>query len=185
MVPSDYEKDAMKLGAWVVRQRSLKKKGILERSREQRLDELGFVWAVSEEQWQSMYQLLSKFHEREGHCTVSFRHLEGGRPLGTWAAKQRKMWKAGKLTVEKQNQLDHLGFVWNVLEEQWQSMYQLLVQYHEREGHCSVSQKHSEEGQALGSWINTQRKSWKAGKLSVKKQKQLDQLGFVWGVFKE
>ena len=85
--------------------------------------------AVGPQQWQSWCELLLKCHGREGHCNVPDRHLEEGQKLGRWVGKQRQRWKAGKLSTEKQRQLDQLDFVWDVLEEQWQSQHQLLLKF--------------------------------------------------------
>jgi hypothetical protein len=53
-----------------------------------------------------------------------------------------------------------------------------LERFKHREGHCSVPEKHNENGQKLGLWVSNQRK--RSDRLSVERMQRLDQLGFIW-----
>jgi hypothetical protein len=67
-------------------------------------------------------------------------------------------------------------------KEAWERMFALLVQFKEREGHCSVQYSHNEEGENLGRWVSNQRQAKNAGKLDVTRERRLDKLGIVWDV---
>ena len=181
-VPEGHIEDGAALGRWCREQRVLymHKRETLSEERAAQLDSLDFVWNSRETRWQRNYQLLVHFKAREGHADVPYRHIEDGAPLGTWHQEQRKMRKRGTLSEERITQLDSLGFVWDVLEMQWQRNYQLLVHFKAREGHTFVPKGHIEDGAALGRWCQEQRKVNKRGTLAEERAVQLDSLGFVW-----
>ena len=69
------------------------------------------------------------------------------------------------------------------LGESWDEWYGRLLKFKEREGHCSVPKRYSEDNYRLGLWVGTQR----GGKdiLSEDRKRQLDELGFVWDALTE
>merc|ERR1712238_24712 len=77
------------------------------------------------------------------------------------------------------------GIVWDFQSHQWENYYNLLVKYKDREGQCNVPKLHKEDGEQLGKWLVTQRTANKKGKLNADQIKRLDEIGFVWDVFKQ
>ena len=67
--------------------------------------------------------------------------------------------------------LVEIGIVWDVVSQQWEDMFTLLVQYKDREGDCNVPAKHKEDGKNLGVWLTNRRTGKKNGKLDAEKQK--------------
>eukprot|EP00536_Pseudo-nitzschia_multiseries_P003811 jgi/Psemu1/186623/e_gw1.60.20.1 len=174
------EDDGEKLGMWLNTQRYFRKNGDLDRERIALLDSAGVVWDVLGKQWESMYALLSKYKERTGHCGVPLSHREDGKNLGTWLNKQRHDYKKGTLDGEKADSLEAIGVVWNLTAQQWNGMYELLVRFQDREGHCNVPQNHLEEGEKLGMWLGNQRTYKRLGKLDSNAKRLMDELGVVW-----
>jgi len=121
-----------------------------------------------------------KYKDREGHCNVPQSHVEDGENLGTWLKTQRK-WKE-KLNTDQIKRLDEIGVMWDLLSQQWEKNLSLLVKYKDREGHCNVLQRHKEEGENLGAWLNTQRLAKRKGNLNIYQLKKLDEIGVVWNV---
>ena len=74
--------------------------------------------------------------------------------------------------------MDEIGFVWDVLTQQWEEGFAALVRFKQRERHCNVPQRHKEGGYNLGAWVGTQRRNIDA--LSPARRQRLDELGFVW-----
>jgi hypothetical protein len=114
-VPNHYDTSLHK---WVCRQRELKGEGRLARSREKRLDELGFVYSMkklpdNERQWYLMLQKLQAFKEQHGHCRVPIND-DSDVHLGLWVAEQRR--KGGSNPVQKAI-LDKIGFEWTVADD--------------------------------------------------------------------
>ena len=115
-VPRSHEEDGKLLGQWLAAQRSIRKKGTLEKSRQERLEELGVIWNLQEtrnnRKWMHKYNLLAKFKEREGHCKVPRKYVEEGENLGYWLDKQKEAHRKGKLDPERYQKLDELGVEW-------------------------------------------------------------------------
>jgi len=184
-VPSHHMKDGFQLGRWLNRQKKLKQQGRLENIHVNELNKLGIVWDVSREQLDSNFQLLCKFYKREGHYNVPNRHVEDGFYLGNWLSTQRKLKKKGSLDSARIARLNELGIIWDVVRERWESTFQCLSTFYNREGHCNVLSGHVENGIQLGEWLKLQRKLKKKGKLDIKRVTKLNKLGIVWDVMRE
>ncbi|WP_257616910.1 helicase associated domain-containing protein, partial [Chlamydia suis] len=181
-VPNVYPQNPS-LGVWVSNQRTKFKKGKLAEDKIARLEELGFVWDVTEEAWEENFLELQRFREEHGHCKVP-----GGYPenpdLGSWVSVQRKTFKSSELSEDRIARLEEIGFVWDVLEEEWEKNFLELKRFQEEHGHCKVPQRYP-ENLDLGSWVSTQRYAFKKGKLSEDRIERLEEIGFVWDVFEE
>ena len=92
--------------------------------------------------WDEWFGRLVTFKEREGHCRVPAGHKEGAYRLGQWVATQR----ASKATLmpERLELLDEIGFIWDVLDADWEEGFAALKVFKKREGHCRVPQAHKE-----------------------------------------
>ena len=181
-VPSAHAEGGRALGMWVHGQRMAHRKGALSRVRTERLNALGMVWDL----WDDSFALLSRYCDREGHCDVPHRHVEAdGRALGLWVGSQRTAYRRGALSAARAKQLDTLGMIWDARVRApltWDASFALLSRFHEREGHCRVPQKHVEDGRALGTWVDWQRRARRMGALSRARTERLDALGMVWAV---
>ncbi|MBM3596175.1 MAG: hypothetical protein FJX31_10475, partial [Alphaproteobacteria bacterium] len=60
----------------------------------------------------------------------------------------------------------------------WDEWYGRLVKFKAREGHCSVPQRHAEDGYRLGQWVSAQRKT--KDQMSPERVRRLEELGFLW-----
>ncbi|WP_080132990.1 DEAD/DEAH box helicase [Chlamydia suis] len=171
------------LGSWVSVQRKNFKKGKLSEGRIARLEEIGFVWDVTEEAWEKNFLELKRFQEEHGHCKVPQRYPQNP-DLGSWVSNQRVDFKEGKLSEDRIARLEEIGFVWDVLEEEWEKNFLELKRFQEEHGHCKVPRGYPQNPD-LGSWVGTQRYAFKKGKLSEDKIERLEEIGFVWDVLEE
>ncbi len=190
-VPQSFKtEDGYPLGGWIYNQREARDK--LSPERRQQLDELGFVWDPFEQDWREGLRHLRAYKQREGHCRVhaSFKAEDGYR-LGSWVSNQRKPFNRrrtkDRLSPERRQQLEELGFVWDPIEQDWQEGLSHLRAYKQREGHCRVPTLfRSADGYRLGSWVSRQRKPFNRrntkNRLSPEHRQQLEELGFVWKV---
>ena len=80
------------------------------------LDNLGFSWDPNLEAWNIGYRKLQQFKERNGHCNVTARYIEGDMKLGFWVSTQRQT-KDTFLSADRIQKLDDLGFVWEAREK--------------------------------------------------------------------
>ena len=167
------------------RHRVDKNSGNLEREKEMQLEELGVIWGISSQYWETMYTLLTQYKQKEGHCNVPQSHQDDGEKLGIWLKTQRREKKNGSLDAVKAKKLEELNIVWEVWSQQWEKMYTLLTQYKQQEGHCNVPKSHQEDGQNLGNWLHRQRLNKKNGKLDTMKEQKLEDLGVMWNPFSQ
>ena len=101
-----------------------------------------------------MFEELRNFKERAGHCNVPQKYYHNPK-LGRWVSHQRG--KRLKMSKERASKLDSIGFTWVVNIEpdvRWEIMFEELRKFKEREGHCKVPRKYSDNPK-LGRWVMT------------------------------
>ena len=185
------ENGTVNLGSWLQTQR--KSFFNLSKEKQQLLQRIGFVLNHYEEQWNKNYELAKRYYKHYGNLEVpqrfktnnGYTYDENGTVnLGNWIATQRKSFS--KLSKEKQQLLQLIGFILNPLEVQWQKNYEFVKRYYEHYGNLEVPQRfktndgytYDENGTVnLGKWIATQRNSF--SKLSKEKQQLLQLIGFI------
>ena len=65
--------------------------------------------------------------------------------------------KRETLDADQVSRLDSLGFVWNHVDERWESHFAALKRFSRERGHCRVPQRSMFEGLKLGQWVIVQR----------------------------
>ncbi|MDB4122492.1 helicase associated domain-containing protein [Octadecabacter sp.] len=178
-VPIASKLDGFNLGRWVDRQRTDRER--LSPERKQLLDDMGFVWSIIEEKWEEAFNKLVQFKEAVGDCKVPQRQEIDGFKLGQWVTVQRTT--KDHMSPERKQRLDDVGFVWDVLTEQWEKAFSRLQQFQKTEGHCRVPDKHEFGGFRLGKWVGKQRQ--KRDRMSPERKQRLDDLGFIWDARKD
>jgi len=175
-VPKEYKETDFPLGNWVSTQRVNKNKKTLPHEKIKRLNMLGFIWDPITDLWDKGFVQLKNFVKREGHCTVPSGHNENNFKLGRWCSNQRA--KQSKLSVERVKELNKLGFIWDLIAEEWETGFKNLLAFKEREGHCKVIRGTNENGFNLGNWVHNQRNNKQD--LNAEQIKRLDALNFLW-----
>ena len=179
------------LGDWVFHQRISYTKGSLSRDRVGRLEEIGFTWRFVatdeadvltklrywEELWGRRYRELKEYRDEHGDCNVPSR--QGS--LGNWVSNSRQEFKAGTLSAKRIARLESIGFVWDLLEQEWLDRFDELTHYKAENGDCNVPGKQD----SLGDWVNSQRSYYKRGILSQERVGLLESVGFSWEPFDE
>ena len=194
----EHDENGYALGTWIGKQRLLKKRGILDKEREEKLLAIGMIFDVLEVQWQEMYGLAQKYYEHHGDLKVpdrfktinGYEHDENGYALGTWIGKQRPLKKRGILSKEREEKLLAIGMIFDVLEVQWQEMYELAQKYYEHHGNLKVPDRfktingyeYDENGFTLGSWMNHQKIVKRKGILSNDREEKLLAIGMIFDV---
>ena len=109
-----------------------------------------------------------------GHCRVPVKYRQNEFNLGQWVGDQRR--SKEEMLPERIKQLDDLGFVWDVLNQQWEEGFAALEEFKAAHRHCRVPADYKQSGYKLGSWVRRQRKD----EMPPERIKRLDDLGFVW-----
>lgn len=169
-----------RLYEWIQTQKRLKAENRLNKLREQKLTALGFIWkgeAAAEKlkTWDVMYTRFVAFQKKHG--TRYHIKLKENAELDEWVRLQ--LHSKSKLSDYKKEKLNAIHFLWDrsghYWDERWERMYEALVAFRNKHGHCDVPQKYP-ANQSLASWVNGQRMK----KLSADKKKKLTALGFSW-----
>jgi hypothetical protein len=92
---------------------------------------------------------------------------------------QRQMYRKGKLSGDRIQRLETIGFVWCRQEHGWNQMYQRLVNYKKACGDCDVPSSWKEDPQ-LVSWVVKQRYWRKKGMLKEEWVRKLDEVWMIW-----
>lgn len=185
-VPVCYAADR-KLGRWVQHQRKTAKNGTLWAERRWRLQRAEFVFEVRKAPptgtvprigWEGMYERLAAFHARHGHTRVPVRYNEDPK-LGRWVSAQRQMHTLGDLSLERQERLQQIGFLFDPLDAAWEESSAALEKFAREQGHCAVPCGWT-DAPRLYYWIHYQRIAHRQGSLPQDRARRLEAIGFHW-----
>ncbi len=181
------------LGHWVNYQRVLKRSGRLSVARRRRLEEIGFDWisrgrsvefrdpAYWDAQWELLFNRLTRFHRRFGHCLVPAGSTRTPN-LRQWVERQRHLKQEGLLRPDRWRRLRALGLDWKTgesLDPRWTRSLGTLLEFRRRFGHCRVPATWPENIN-LGRWVVKTRRLKNTGRLNAEKVRRLNEAGFVW-----
>eukprot|EP00529_Nitzschia_sp_RCC80_P019349 CAMPEP_0113466572 /NCGR_PEP_ID=MMETSP0014_2-20120614/14344_1 /TAXON_ID=2857 /ORGANISM="Nitzschia sp." /LENGTH=436 /DNA_ID=CAMNT_0000358805 /DNA_START=437 /DNA_END=1744 /DNA_ORIENTATION=+ /assembly_acc=CAM_ASM_000159 len=178
---SQYYQDDRQLGRWCYGHKRAYRKGNLDPEKKARLDEIGFMFdevASKDQRWKEIYNRLFKYWKENGHSNFQQKNKKDPQ-LGMWVLAQRTAYKQGKLSLDRIEMLESIGFVWDHHEDVWFEMYNRLVDYWKENGHSNFQQKNKKDPQ-LRMWVPAQRMAYKQGKLSLDRIEMLESIGFVW-----
>jgi hypothetical protein len=108
LVP-DGDTENLELANWVSRQRKLKKEEKLSEKRISLLNELSFSWEPYQDFWDTMFLKLTSFYEKHHHFKVAKKHDE---QLYNWIRNQRALYRNNRLSNERVDKLNEIGFPW-------------------------------------------------------------------------
>ena len=177
------------LGRWINTQRTFYAKGELCQERVDRLNEIGMIWDVFDEDWERMYNLAVQYHLENGHIHTSSKEVYRGYNLGMWIKRQCDG-KEG-LSTQQTQKLERLGIVWKRNKTKWDKMYALACEYQREYGDLLVNTHADYRGEKLGMWINRQRSDYmlrgtekENTDFTEERISALEAIGMVWDVHK-
>ena len=180
------------LAGWVNGQRTRYNRGILDQEKVNRLETVtGWTWAPKDDQYQRGFQALQQYATREGTSRVAG-HIEvfdGVKiNLGSWTTTRRGDYKRGWLTQTQIQGLEALpDWSWNPKDEDWDSWFQLLLEFANEFGHALVPQGSSKtlyQNRDLSSWVNAQRGRYKKKSLEQARIESLETVhGWSWNPY--
>ena len=182
-VPPDCDFQGVRLDLWCRSQRAACARGSLSESRRRRLEELpGWVWDSFDAQWESAFEALLAFVEREGTSLVPQSHREDGFSLGGWVTPQRSKRARGELSAERQRRLEELpAWSWDPKSDYWEAAFARLCAYQREHPTLAVSGGLIYEGFKLGDWVERQRSAYSKGKLDADRVRRLEAIdGWRW-----
>lgn len=128
------------LHTWMENQRRLYKRNKLTPTQVALLDNLSFPWTSRQARWNRNISGIKKFKEEHGHCLIP-QNTKLGKSVNHLRLyyDQFSQGKPSPLTVDRVQELDELGFVWDVHEDFWQRRYEQLKQFRKEHGHVNIS----------------------------------------------
>lgn len=172
------------LERWIRRMRALKRQEKLEHHISLELEKLGVVWeptTAKQDQtdttFQSRLDELKALVAMDGRVRKTNQYDSGMR---TWLCYQQRCFREGKLSKEKIQALRDVGVSLKMTQRvSWDTRLMELIEFKRSHGHCNVpaTWRHNKE---LGSWVGTQRKYKRGGKLSEERVTALTSIGFEW-----
>jgi arsenate reductase-like glutaredoxin family protein len=196
----DTHSENLKLGIWVRTQRQQYRLHHVEGKtppmsnfRIQELEGIGFKWKVGGDgrQWEDRLSELADYRKIHGHCNVPKSWCSENPKLVNWVSKQRQQYrlhvegKISQLTLCRIQELERLGFEWNVCITAWEERLSELADYRKIHGHCNVPDTHS-ENLKLANWVSKQRQQYrmhvegKRSQMTLSRIQELESLGFKW-----
>ena len=202
----EYAENGITLGIWITTQRqAYKGQGTCKISEDQikLLEEIGmrFETNYKEEEWNKKYGLAKAYFEHNGNLEIpcsyktlnGYEYVEEGIALGAWLNTQRQAYKGVgtcKITEEQIKLLEEIGMRFETRDnnEEWNKKYKLAKAYFEHHGNLEIpidyktlnGYEYTEEGIALGIWLNTQRQAYKGHgnfKITDEQIKLLEEIG--------
>jgi hypothetical protein len=155
----------------------------------QRLNGIGFVWDKIAAAWLDGFSNLEAYKSKNGNCLVPTVFLTENRyDLGRWVQQQRQRYRIGKISSDRVQRLNEIGFVWvwDQNNADWDYAFTNLKIYGEQHGNYSVPRKYQcANGLRLGKWVQHQRDNFRSRKLPADRIQRLNEIGFLWDPFAE
>jgi superfamily II DNA or RNA helicase len=178
--------DGFRLGQWVSSQRRAYACGALPPERARRLTELPrWTWSTKAaiKDWEQGFTRACDFVAQHGHARIPRGHLaEDGFALGGWVISQRLAHASGSLKADRAGRLSALpGWFWSRdLSGRWDHAYGRLCRYATMNGTAQVPASYKDDdGFNLGTWVVTQRKSYRRAGSRTSRQLTADRIALL------
>ena len=127
--------------------------------------------------WLYKYELAKKYYEDHGNLNISTTYEVEGIKLGEWLKTQRSNYRLKKLSKQKLELLEKIGFEPVKTTFSWFDAYNLVKEYL-----CDKEEKVIPKYTVInkinvGCWLINQKNNWRKGKLSEDKILLLQQIG--------
>ncbi|WNV84970.1 Helicase associated domain protein [Umezawaea sp. Da 62-37] len=168
------------LHKWINRQRAFRRANRLSEEQIAALDALGIDWAPLDSRWETKLSALRALHARHGSLTPCVDD-ENYTQMCNLLANLRSAYRADKLDASRVEALEELGIVWDPSETSWRNMIAFLRDCRDRHGTITVPwDTVTPAGVRVHSWMSSQRRLRRDGKLPQERVCVLEELGMQW-----
>ncbi len=152
---ADDEKEMSRLRSlnyWIKHQRRLYKAEKLPPEKIELLDRLDFVWKVTDgkNSFEKRIRELKAYKKKFGTTHVPQIKNEYYK-LSRWVNEMRRLYEEERLSVDRINRLNQIGFIWNVEDDNFERNLKKLKAFHREHGHWDVPQ--TGKTKKLGQWV--------------------------------
>jgi len=137
------------------------------------------MWSCREGQWQRSFNKLELYGKSNGgNLTIK---MQDDHQMYTWIEQQRRAYKKNAMSIERENLLGEIDFIFDPTKAKWWTNHESLCRYHQEHGDTMVPLV-VDEGNPnyLGQWVARQRRLCHNGTLIECRVKALNDLGFSW-----
>ena len=175
--------DGCWIGKWLRKQKQAMEEGKLDDKQVAMLRTLPIEHVGDRvDSWYSIYQDAVTFKSEHGSLFAIPKLYVGasGYRLSNWVFNQRRLYSLGKLSKEKVNLLNEIGFNWEN-ETAWERGFRHAKSYYGEHGDLLMRSNYkTSDGYTLGIWIYKCRRLYMEDKLTQKQVAALDKIGMVW-----
>lgn len=177
-VPKNYvTEDGFNLGSWVASQRNKNRRNVLNDYEKYMLKNIGFNFNINSSKYDMMIGLLKEYVEIN-NCDFNIKQstIYKGEKLGEFVSSVRERYKKNKLSKDKIEKLNAIGFIWNVNEWQWNDnldWFKKNKTNHEGKiciSKCDISVKYYYD------WLITQKLLYRKGEMREDRRKLFEQV---------
>ena len=170
------------LARWAGGQRTNYKQNNLPQNKIDKLNSLDFVWNLIEDRWEKSFNNYQKFKKDHGREPV-FKVTNGvERDLSVWAGDQRERYKANKISKERIDKLNSIGFSWDYKKDQWNNNFNKYKSFKESKGREPSHSAKDKSENALATWVIGQRISYSRNNLLPDRINILNSISFSWSI---
>lgn len=163
---------------WAKNQRRQYRSGKLPAARKKMLDSVGFPWKTDNKSFEDRIRQLVAYQKKNGTLHVSqvaFKKDSEEHKLSRWVNEMRRLYNENRLSLDRIQRLNKIGFVWNMEDEQFSRNLNRLKKFHATHGHFDVPQ--TGKTRKLGSWVAQIRSRGLVKKHHIQ---ALNDIGFIW-----
>ncbi|MET9776326.1 Helicase associated domain protein [Streptomyces sp. NPDC006367] len=163
-IPTDHvTSSGLRLGAWWTKQRVAHNAGELLEERRQRLEQIGMVWDQFDASWTTTYEVVKRIATEQGHFVIDASvKSPHGVIVANWCEAQRARRRQGKLSEQREQLLEAIGFPWDRSQDRWMRRYRELKAVYDRRK--SLLRLPSGDREAV--WLENQRVAHRNGRLA-------------------
>jgi superfamily II DNA or RNA helicase len=179
--------EGYKLGAWQMKLRAKYRKGKLSRYRIKRFEEIGFKWDPYAQAFEKGFQETLKYKEHFGDSNASYKYTTPeGYKLWVWQGDIRQRYKRKKLTHDRIQRLEEIGFKWAPHDQAFERGFHETLNYKKKFGDPNAAIKYiTPDGYKLWVWQDDVRQRYKRKKLTPDRIQKLEEIGFKWSAHDE
>ena len=152
----------------------------------------GRVMTKRDQNWWARFGELEEYRKEHGDCNVPYKY-KANPQLGRWVSKQRQMYQQKKLSSERVEALESIGFEWTrplgkLDDKQWWKRLGELKEYKQIHSDCNVPISYEVNPQ-LSKWVMNQRANYhrffdenckQSPVITEERIKALNEIGFEW-----
>ncbi|MFB9252209.1 Helicase associated domain protein [Sphaerisporangium melleum] len=183
-IPTGYIENGVRLGRWLIKQRTHYRAGTLAPELKAALDAIDPTWHDGDHaivaEWEAHYCDARDYFTQHGHLRPPDDYRPpSGRDLGAWLKRQRIEHRAKRLSAERHDRLCQIGMVWSILDDGFRRGLAVARAYAAEHGNLTVPVAFvTDDGFHLGSWLYQRRR--RVDTLPIEQRRALNEIDPQW-----